>query len=183
MYLTLAGQDFSKDIVGPVREQMTTRVCFRVANAATSRMILGRAGAELLDHKGRALTNRWGAMQVYYMDKRAIGAGSASGMTEAEERLAFFLRDHYDGKMTLTALQAYGMPERAARRMRDDWQARGLAEMRPDRDNALCLVKSGLDGGSDGLDMGLDGLDVGLVAVRAGLDVQGGLDAGGQEDG
>ncbi|HAE59342.1 MAG TPA: hypothetical protein DCG54_07510 [Anaerolineae bacterium] len=177
VYLTLAGQDFSKDIVGPVREQMTTRVCFRVANAATSRMILGRAGAELLDHKGRALTNRWGAMQVYYMDKQAIGAGNASGMTEAEERLAAYLRDHYDGKMTLTALQAYGMPERAARRMRDDWQTRGLAQMRPDRDNALCLVESGLDAGSDGLDTGLDGLDGGLDAVRTGLDVQGGLDA------
>ena len=170
VWVVLAGQDFSKEIVGPVREQMTTRVCFRVANAATSRMILGRSGAENLDKEGRAITNRFGTMQVYFVDKARIGAGSASGLSQAEERLADYLRENYDGKMTLTALQSYGMPERAARRLREDWQTRGLAEMRPDRDNALCLVETGLDAGSDGLDAGLD-------AVRTGLDVQGGLDA------
>lgn len=167
VWVVLAGQDFSKEIVGPVREQMNIRVCFRVANAATSRMILGRAGAENLDKEGRAITNRFGTMQVYFVDKARIGAGSASGLNQDEKRLADYLRENYDGKMTLTALQSYGIPERAARRLRDDWRTRGLAEMRPDRDNALCLAQTtGLDTGSDGLD-----------AVRTGLDGQGGLDA------
>jgi hypothetical protein len=181
LWVVLAGQDFSKDTVGAVREQMTNRICFRVANASTSRMILGRAGAENLDKEGRAMTNRFGTMQVYFMDKSKIGAGSASGLSDSEVRLADYLRENYDGKMTLTALMTFGMPERAARRLREEWQMRGLAEMRPDRDNALCLVETGLDAGLDGSDTGSDGLDAGLDAVRTGLDVQGGLDADSQD--
>lgn len=65
IHLILAGQDFTKEIVGPVREQMGTRVCFQVAAPSTSRVVLGHPGAERLTTPGRALTNRWDLMQVY----------------------------------------------------------------------------------------------------------------------
>jgi DNA segregation ATPase FtsK/SpoIIIE-like protein len=174
IWIVLAGQDFSKDIVGPVREQMMTRICFRVANAQTSRMILGRSGAELLDHQGRVMSNRWGTMQVYFVPKGLIASGSANGLTEAEQRLADYLRANYDGKMTITALQAYGMPERSARRIREDWHFRGLAVVRPDRDNALCLADLS---GSDAVRTDSGGSD----AVRTGSDALGGSD-GFQQD-
>jgi hypothetical protein len=48
----------------------------------------------------------------------------------------------YSGRMTLGALLEIGYPEREARRLRRDWQARGLAVVIAEEDNALCINTS-----------------------------------------
>lgn len=167
--MVLSGQDFSKDIVGPVRDQMTTRICLRVANARVSEVVLGRTGAERLSAQGRALTNRWGAVQIYYVPKDALERADVTGLTKDEQKIAADLWEKYKGRMTMGALQELGITERQARRMRADWNMRGLAKIDPSQDNALCLtVKMPVQAGSDGLD-----------AVRTGLDGQAGSDGGG----
>ena len=141
VWVVLAGQDWSKEIVGPVREQMMTRICLRVANASISRMIIGRAGAENMELPGRVMSNRWGAMQMYFVEKQqAQPQPGADGLTEEERKLAEFIITKYDGRMTLTALEDYGMAQRQARAVRVDWQERQLAQIDPSRDNALCLT-------------------------------------------
>jgi len=171
--MVLSGQDFSKEIVGPVRDQMTTRICLRVANARVSDVVLGRTGAERLNTQGRALTNRWGAIQIYYVPKQSMERADANGLTPDEQMVAANLWKKYDGRMTMTALQELGITERQARRMRADWSMRGLAKIDPNQDNALCLtVKMPVQAGSDGSDAvrtGLDGL--------AGLDMTGAVEA------
>ena len=143
VHLVLAGQTFEKAIVGPVRDQMRTRVAFRLATAAQSRIVLGRSGAERLRRKGLALSIPWGPMQTYWLDMEQVAHLSAgSGLTAEEERLARWLQAHTGGRMTREALRRYGLGEREARRLRKDWEARGLAERRPDQDNALCLSAS-----------------------------------------
>jgi hypothetical protein len=167
--LVLAGQDFSKDIVGPVREQMTTRICLRVANDRISDVVLGKPGAERLTLPGRALTNRWGTIQTYFVPKSMLIRTDDNGLTADEQRVAVFVWEKYNGRMTMPALLDFGMSDRTARRTRADWQQRGLAAVRPDQDNALCLtVKMDAQTGLGG-----------LYAVGAGLGAQGGLYANG----
>jgi hypothetical protein len=171
--LVLAGQDFSKDIVGPVREQLTTRVCLRVANARISDVVLGKPGAERLTLPGRALTNRWGVLQTYLVPKGLLARTDKDGLTVDEQRLAAFIWREGKGRMTMDVTQKYGMGERTARRVRADWLARGLAVVRPDQDNALFLtVKPDVQAGLDGLDAAWTGLD-----GQAGMDGFGAVEA------
>jgi len=167
--LVLAGQDFGKDIVGPVREQMTTRICLRVANDRISDVVLGKSGAERLTLPGRAMTNRWGTIQTYFVPKAMLTRTDGNGLTAEERKVAEFLFSKHNGRMTMPALQDYGMGERTARRMRADWNGRGLAVIKPDQDNALCLtIKMDVQTGLDGLD-----------AVGTGRDALAGLDGNG----
>ena len=167
VWMVLAGQDWSKDVVGAVREQMMTRICLKVANPAISRMIVGRPGAELLDHPGKALTNRWGTLQMLYVEKQA--SKNPSGLTDEEQKLAAFLQQKYKGRMTIAALQDFGMTERLARRTRVDCNQRGRAVVRPEQDNALCItVPTTQRAGASGLD--------GSDTQKAGLDAQAGSD-------
>ena len=180
--LVLAGQDFEKSIVGPVREQMTTRICLKVANSQISTIVLGKSGAEKLNNIGKAITNRWGLVQIYKVEKDELARTlDSDGMNDEEKKLACFLEQKYDGRMTMNAVQEFGYSERQARRVRADWQSRGLAKIDPARDNALCLsVQAGLDAVQAGLDVqdgGLDAVQTGLDAVRTGLGALAGLDA------
>ena len=69
--LIFSGQSISADLVGPMRDQITTRLCFRVARKEISRIVIGRSGAELIQQPGRALTER-GTLQAYYFDKQRL---------------------------------------------------------------------------------------------------------------
>lgn len=136
--LVLAGQDFTKAVVGPVRDQMTTKICFQVANSGISRVVLNVGGAEKLKYPGRALTNRWGKLQTYKLD---IGdVPESDGVTDYERDLAKNLRDNFGGRMTYDALLENGYGRKRAIRIRNSWLERGLAETRPDQDNALCII-------------------------------------------
>ena len=143
VHLILAGQDFSKDIVGPVREQMSTRLCFQVSNASTSKIVLGRSGAEKIKYQGRALTNRWGMVQSYFVSKKDLAKRNPqTGMTTEEEALANYLKKESDGHIRLSLLQGFlKIGERQARRLRADWLSRGLAEKRPNRNNGIYLAR------------------------------------------
>lgn len=140
--LILAGQDFTKEIVGPVRDQMTTRVCFRVANPSTSRVILGQSGAEKFKTPGRALSNRWQVFQSYQAELETIP--NSDGLSSEERKLGEILVAKYGGKMTFDVLGQEGYPRRQAERIRKDWLSRGLAVVRPEADNALFVNETRL---------------------------------------
>ena len=69
--LIFSGQSISADLVGPMRDQLTTRICFRVARRDISRIAIFRSGAESLRHAGRAMTLD-GVVQAYYCDKQRL---------------------------------------------------------------------------------------------------------------
>ncbi len=72
MTIVLAGQTFEKAVVGPVRDQMATRICFRVANRSVSHIVLNESGAERLCVPGRALAFPFGLFQAYFVEKGAV---------------------------------------------------------------------------------------------------------------
>ncbi|HEY4720615.1 MAG TPA: FtsK/SpoIIIE domain-containing protein [Anaerolineae bacterium] len=69
--LIFSGQSISLEQIGPMRDQLVTRVCFRVARKDISRIAIYRSGAESLRNAGRALTDR-GWLQAYYYDKQRL---------------------------------------------------------------------------------------------------------------
>lgn len=144
LQVVLAGQDFSKEIIGPVREQMRTRVSFRVATADVSDIVIGRRGAERLRVPGRAMTPQW-TMQTYLVAREMLmSREQVAGpvMSERERDLIQRIQAEQEGRVSLEWLMAQGIPERAARRLREDWVRRGLAEHRAERNNAIYLVQS-----------------------------------------
>ena len=143
--LVLSGQDFTKDTVGPVAEQMLTKIALKVMKGSTSRVVLGRNGAEHLRRPGQALTNRSSMLQLYFVGDDEISPVQSSGMSADEERLAKYLLDLYGGKVDLHAIKEHNdVGERQARNLRNDWIERGLAEKRADQNNAIVLT-IGLD--------------------------------------
>jgi hypothetical protein len=135
-----AAQDFTKAIVGRVRDQVGAVVCFKVRSAETARAV-GCAEAVQIPagRPGLALTDRWGAMQAYYLDKRElITAGSRPGavLSETEAALVEAAMGEGGGYMTLAFLEGEGMGQRDARRLLEDWRARGWLEKDAERGNA-----------------------------------------------
>lgn len=69
--LIFAGQAINADLVGPMRDQITTRLCFRVARKEISRTVVYRPGAELIAKPGHGLTLE-GKIHAYYLDKQVM---------------------------------------------------------------------------------------------------------------
>jgi DNA segregation ATPase FtsK/SpoIIIE-like protein len=143
--VVIAGQDFTKEIVGPVREQMRTRLCFRVATPDISTVVIGRRGAENIRVPGRAMMPM-GNVQTYLVAKDALApSDQATGprMSEAEKAKIGQMVEQFGGRAELDGIQSvYGLNERAARRVRDDWASRGLIEKRAGANNAWFFVQT-----------------------------------------
>lgn len=140
--LILGGQDFTRETAGPVSDQMTTRVCFGVARPSTSRVVLGRPGAERIRQPGRALSVPWGLVQIYLVELQA--PPDSDGLSLAEHELIQVLAAEHDGKLTESALTALGYSQGKARALRRDWLARGLAVIDPGQGNAAILADRAL---------------------------------------
>lgn len=140
LIVILAGQTFEKDIVGPVRDQMLTRICFQVANSTTSQIIIGRPGAEKLNVAGRALTNHWGLIQTYYhrltIDREKIGVRISP---EEEEIIQKLLQPGFDGEASFKNFSLLGISQRPAERLRKGWINSGLAVYDKNNKNVLVL--------------------------------------------
>jgi hypothetical protein len=160
--LIFSGQSISADLVGPMRDQITTRLCFRVARKEISRIVVGRSGAELIQQPGRALTER-GTLQAYYFDKQRLidlahmecsedACNTSQPITPPidqthampQEMVALAeqcLREN-DGKFTEAWLRAIGLGQKEARRQQAQWARRGWIECDPQQGNAWVLASS-----------------------------------------
>ena len=132
IYLVFSAQDFAKEVVGRVRDQVAAVICFRVRGAQTARA-MGCAGAEAIpaDRPGRAITDRWGPMQVFYLHKEALG-NAAPILTEQERVIARWAMEENGGYLGLVDLQEhFGIGQREARRLAEKWEQRGWLEKDP----------------------------------------------------
>lgn len=143
VHLVFAAQEFTKSVLGSVRDQVAAAICFRVRSAASARMV-GCTGAERIPESrpGLAMTDRWGPLQAYFLDKRLLikGAGGGGTLLTEQERETLQRAEENGGRMSIPLLKGWGMTERAARRMLSEWELRGWVRRDPQRQNARYLT-------------------------------------------
>lgn len=137
--LAFAAQDFGKAVVGRIRDQIGAALCFRVRAVEVARAV-GCAEAVNIpaSRPGMALSDRWGLLQTYYLDKSALIDATAQpgpALSEQEQRvIAAALAA--DGRVTLALLQEYGYGKNEAGRLLSEWRMRGWVQKDPARQNA-----------------------------------------------
>lgn len=139
VHLVIAGHYFQKEDADRLKDQFITKIVFRLESKEAARMLLDSEAPTRIWEKGRAMTNRWGLIQTYYVELDET-LTQADGLTETERGLVKRLKDKHQGRLTYPALKALGYGQRAAQRLREDWMRRGLARVDPGADNALILT-------------------------------------------
>lgn len=146
--LVIGAQDFEKRTLGTLRDQMRSVIAFRVSSYATARNV-GVPVAVGITQPGRAATNHWGMLQTFYLSKpdllarlREPATAGAACPSDEEQRLLAYARSHAD-RLTLSDLiDSLGYPPYAARKLHEDWLARGWLAKRPEAANACCLTEN-----------------------------------------
>lgn len=138
IHLVFAAQDFTKQVVGRVRDQVSAVVCFRVRSPEAAWAVGCPDAVRIPESRpGLAYTDHWGLVQTFYLDKRLLAQhGSQNGLDEQEIRLAQRAIRETEGKMSIPLLVSWGLPERRARSLVEAWELRGWLRQDPARQNA-----------------------------------------------
>ncbi len=143
--LVFAAQAFSKDIVGHVRDQISTAIVFRVRNANIARALDCAQAAHISPQRpGLAYTDRWGLVQTYYLDKATLVAAGqttpAPALTSEEQVIVQRALAETEGRLTQSLLEESGWTEWQSRKLLRDWELRGWVKKDPARDNARYIT-------------------------------------------
>ena len=142
IHLVFAAQDFTKQVVGRVRDQVSAVVCFRVRSPEAARAVGCPEAVRIPESRpGLACTDRWGLVQTFYLDKRLLAQiGPQSALNPQELQLAQRALDEADGKMSLPLLVSWGIAERRARSLVEGWEQRGWLRQDSVRQNARYIT-------------------------------------------
>jgi len=143
VHFVFAAQEFTKAVMGPVRDQVGLSVCFRVASGQMA-AIMGCKGAERIPESrpGLAISNRHGPMQAYFVEAASLGDSERAlpVISDDERVLAERAWFEADGKVSREALMGLGLGQQEARRLQADWRMRGWARNDPARANGLYIT-------------------------------------------
>jgi hypothetical protein len=144
VHFVFAAQEFTKAVLGPVRDQVGLSICFRVRNGQMAeRMGCKRAERIPENRPGLAISNRHGPIQTYFVDASALGEGQKllPSLTELEHTL--FTRALAEGgKLPASKVQEWGrVSEWQARRLMEAWALKGWVSKDSNRDNAFCVTE------------------------------------------
>lgn len=142
IHFVFAAQEFTKDILGPVRDQVGLSLCFRVKNGLMAER-MGCKGAERIPvaRPGLAISDLYGPIQTYYLDPALMAGGAKPfALNLQEEGIARRALAETGGKISLEVLTRWGLGQQEARRLQEDWKLRGWAANDPQRANALYIL-------------------------------------------
>ncbi len=142
IHLVFAAQDFTKQVVGRVRDQVNQVVCFRVRSPEAARAVGCPDAVHIPEHRpGLAYTDRWGLLQTFYLDKSLFAqVGPPTGITPQAVLLAQRAIHEAGGRMSIPLLVSWGLPERTARSLVERWELRGWLRQDPARQNARYIT-------------------------------------------
>jgi hypothetical protein len=145
VHVVFAAQDFSKAIVGRIRDQVSAALCFRVRSQAVARHVGCPDAVRIPESRpGLAVTDRWGPLQTFYLDKRLLirqGRQRAGArFSDAEQDLIRKALAESEGRMSIPLLVKWGMTEKPARKLLKAWELRGWVQKDPQRDNARYIT-------------------------------------------
>jgi hypothetical protein len=143
VHFVFAAQEFTKDITGPVRDQVGLTLCFRVRNGLMAER-MGCKGAERIPEgrPGLAISDRHGPLQTYFVDKSALSQRQNLLPTLSAEEQPWLVRSlrEAEGRLSIPLLVSWGSRERVARQLLDAWELRGWVLRDPQRDNARYIT-------------------------------------------
>ena len=143
IHFIFAAQEFTKDIVGPVRDQVGLTLCFRVRNGQMAER-MGCKGAERIpeNRPGLAISDRHGPIQTYFVEQSAPGQRQnlLSALSELECNL--FTRALSEGGRLSRAkvIEWGGMTEWQSRKYLEAWSLRGWVAKDVKADNAFTIT-------------------------------------------
>jgi len=147
VHFIFGAQEVSKELVGPLREQINLSIAFRVK--PTSALMAKKLGCENAhripaDRPGLAIVDRFGPMQSYFVPKPALlsaGTSSLEALTALEKLLFSRSLAEAQGKLTLTNIAEWSeCSTNQARRLQSRWAMRGWLSKDGSRDNSFCLT-------------------------------------------
>ena len=147
IHLVFAAQDFTKQVVGRVRDQVGAVVCFRVRSPEAARAVGCPEAVRIPESRpGLACTDRWGLVQAFYLDKGWLGQGKPQDVLNTQEQeLAQRSLNEASGKMSIPLLVSWDLTERSARSLVESWELRGWLRQDPARQNARCITPKLVD--------------------------------------
>lgn len=144
--IVFATQELTKDLIGSIRSQASLRLCFRIEDSQVL-SALELKGAENIKaaYPGRAMTNRWGFVQTYLLEKEQLGKPDLRPLTEREQRI-FDAAQTAGGRVTRGLLMTIlGVGENEARTIQAELAALGWIKKRADGDNAFHVTPKWYD--------------------------------------
>jgi hypothetical protein len=144
VHIVFAAHEFTKEQIGLIRPQCETVLAYR-NEAREMSALIGCAGAERIAQsaQGRVVTNKWGRLQTYYLDKARLGGAlvePASPLSEEEALLVKRSLAEAGGKMTVGMLTLWGMGPREARTLVENWEKCGWLEKDAKQGNARVIT-------------------------------------------
>jgi hypothetical protein len=147
VHFIFGAQEFTKDLVGSVREQVNMAIAFRVKpTSAQMAKAIGCSNAHRIPaHRpGFAIIDRFGPMQSYYVPKTLlIGSGSIANETLSDLEQSLFTRaiESSQGKLSISRITEWGgTSQYQARKLQETWALRGWLAKEGDKDNSFCLT-------------------------------------------
>jgi len=148
IHFIFGAQEFTKDLVGAVREQVNMAIAFRVKpTAAHMAKAIGCANAHRIpaDRPGLAIVDRFGPMQAYFIPKPLLlstGSSNQESLPEMERKLFSRAIEVADGKLTLANIAEWGdVSQHQARKLQSTWAVRGWISKDGSRDNSFCVTE------------------------------------------
>ncbi len=143
IHFVFAAQEFTKDIVGPVRDQVGLTLCFRVRNGQMAER-MGCKGAERIpeNRPGLAISDRHGPIQTYFVEQSALGQHqSLLPSLNQLERSLFTCALVEGGRLSRARVMELGtLTEWQARKYLEAWSLRGWVAKDAKADNAFTIT-------------------------------------------
>jgi hypothetical protein len=150
IHFVFAAQEFTKDLIGAVREQVGLSICFRVRSEEMAKR-MGCSGASRIPEgrAGLAITDRYGPMQAYFVPKTMLlaeGLSALNVLPELERKLFARAHEETEGKLTIQNIAEWGeCSQHQARKLQNIWALRGWISKDGSRDNSYCLTSKVLN--------------------------------------
>ena len=147
IHFIFGAQEFTKDLVGAVREQVNMSIAFRVKpTSAQMAKAIGCTNAHRIpaDRPGFAIVDRFGPMQSYFIPKPLLlsaGSSNQESLPEMERNLFSRAMETAGGKLTLGNIAEWGdVSQHQARKLQSTWAVRGWIFKDGSRDNSFCIT-------------------------------------------
>jgi predicted transcriptional regulator len=152
VHFIFGAQEFTKDLVGSVREQVNMAVAFRVkSTSAQMAKAIGCTNAHRIpaNRPGFAIIDRFGPMQSYFVPKSLlISSGSTlrEALSELERNLFARAIESSQGKLSISRIVEWGgTSQYQARKLQEAWALRGWLSKESSQDNSFCLTAKARD--------------------------------------